>query len=386
MALKPSSPPPADAPRGTARRGRPVLFLAGAAVILGLRLWLAVAAPRLYEFDRYWVPIAKAQVEGRNLWTETDYHFFPPWAWLLGGFEALARRGADFAAVQRVFLTLVDAAIAALLYRLSPRVPGAVSPPTAALSYLANPVSVFVVSIQGQFDGLALVFLVAAVLVSARRDDGETVPGILLGLSIAAKQVTLFHPLLWLTGRGPLPPPRRRSPLASLRGRGAASVAIAYALPIATLLPYAGSAREIARSLLVYYSVPRSYGLSELVLWDSRLGPVVSVLGAAAALAAILWLRGRERARACLFLFLVLLFFAPGLGSQYLLWPLPFGALLGGAAYAAFTAASTLWIVGSFYGLPGSGQWMGQLIWLSVGAWMFMESRALSPRTVRRAA
>jgi len=370
MALTSTSPSPPDAPRGPASRRRAVLFLAGAAVILGLRLWLAVRTPRLYEFDQFWVPIAKAQAEGRNLWTETDYHFFPPWAWLLGGFEALARRGADFAAVQRVFLTLVDAGIAALLHRLSPRIPGALSPRTAALSYLANPVSVFVVSIQGQFDGLALAFLVAAVLVSVRRNGSETVPaGILLGLSIAAKQVTLFHPLLWLRGR-----------------RGAASVAIAYALPIATLLPYAGSAREIAKSLLVYYSVPRSYGLSELVLWDSRLGPFVSVLGGAAALAAILWLRGRERTRACLFLFLVLLFFAPGLGSQYLLWPLPFGALLGGAAYVVFTAASTLWIVGSFYGLPGSGQWMGQLVWLSVGAWMFMESRALSSRTVRRLA
>jgi hypothetical protein len=355
---------------GSAPRRRAALFLLCAAAVVALRLWLAARSPRLYEFEHYWTPIARAQAEGRNLWTETDYHFFPPWAWLLGGFEAVARRGADFAAVQRTFLTLVDVGIAALLYRLGTRVPGALSPRVAALAYLANPVAIFVSSIQGQFDGLSLAFLVAAVLATVERGEPRPAPwaGFLLGASVAAKQVTLFHPLLWLARR-----------------RGIANVAIAYALPLVTLAPYAGSWRAIARSLLVYYSVPRSYGLSELVLWDSRLGPAVGVLGAAAALATIYWLRGRELTRSCLFLFLVLLFFAPGLGSQYLLWPLPFGALFGGAPYLAFTGASMLWIVGSFYGLPGSGQWMGQLVWLSVGVWMFFESRALGAQTVRRA-
>lgn len=348
-------------------RWRTALFLLCAAAVVALRLWLAVRSPRLYEFNQYWVPIARAQAEGRNLWTETDYHFFPLWAWLLGCFEAVAARGADFAAVQRTFLTAVDVAIAAIIYRLSSRVPGALSPRVAALSYLANPVAIFVVSVQGQFDGLSLFFLVAAVLstVTQRGPRRVSWAGLLLGLAIAAKQISLFHPLLWL---------RRKR-------RGIPSVAIAYTLPFLTLVPYAAAWREIAKSLLVYYSVPRSYGLSELVLWDSRFGPAVGVLGAAAALATIFWLRGRELTRSCLFLFLVLLFFAPGLGSQYLLWPLPFGALLGGVPYLAFTAASMLWIVGSHYGLPGSGQFMGHLVWLSVGVWMFFESRAFSSKT-----
>lgn len=356
---------------GSVPRRRTAVFLLCAAAVVALRLWLAARSPRLYEFDQYWIPIARAQVEGRNLWTQTDYHFFPPWAWLLGGFEAAARRGADFAAVQRTFLTLVDVAIAALLYRLSSRVPGALSPRVAALSYLANPVAIFVCSIQGQFDGLSLAFLVAAVLATVERGKPRPAPwaGLLLGASVAAKQVTLFHPLLWLARR-----------------RGVANVAIAYAVPLATLAPYAGSWRVIAKSLLVYYSVPRSYGLSELVLWDSRFGPVVGVLGLAGALAAIVWLRGRELARSCLFLFLVLLFFASGMGAQYLLWPLPFGALFGGVPYVLFSAASMLWIVGGHYGWPGSGQWMGQLVWLSVGVWMFFESRALGAQAARRPA
>jgi hypothetical protein len=170
----------------------------------------------------------------------------------------------------------------------------------------------------------------------------------------------MFHPLLWL---------RRR--------RDFATVAIAYALPVLTLLPYAADWRTIAPSLLVYSSVPRSYGFSEFVLYDARLAPAVSAVCLAAALASIVWLRRCEPARSCLFLFLVLLLFAPGMGSQYLLWPIPFGALFGGAPYLIFTAASLLWILGSHFGWAGSGQIMGQLTWVSVGWWTYSEMRAL---------
>jgi hypothetical protein len=338
------------------------LFLLAATALVALRLWLAARAPRLYEFEQYWEPIARAQNEGRPLWRVTDYHFFPAWAWLLGFFEAAARKGGSFATIERSFLAFVDVAIAGLVYRLAGRVPGAVSPRAAALLYLANPVGIWVSSVQGQFDGLALAFLLAALLFPSAQSRSGRSPwaGVLLGLSIAAKQVTLFHPLLWL---------RRR--------RDVSTVAIAYVLPVLTLLPYAADWRVIARSLLVYSSVPRSYGFSELVLYDSRFAPFVSAACLAAALASIVWLRRVEPARSCLVLFLVLLLFAPGMGSQYLLWPIPFGALFGGAPYLIFSAASMLWILGSHFGLPGSGRWMGQLIWLSVGWWTYAEIRVL---------
>ena len=346
------------------RPGKTAFWLLASALVL-LRLVLAARAPVLLEIEHIWQPIARDTISGALLWSNFDYHFFPPWGWLLPLIERAARAGADFATVQRSFLALVDVAIAGLVYGLASRVRGAVSPRTAALLFLANPVDIWVSSVQGQFDGLALAFLLAALLFpSARSKGGGSVwLGLLLGLSIAAKQVTMFHPLLWL---------RRR--------RDLGAVAIAYALPVLTLLPYAADWRVIARSLLVYSSVPRSYGFSEFVLYDSRLAPFVSAVCLAAAMAAIVWLREAEPARSCLFLFLVLLLFAPGLGSQYLLWPIPFGALFGGAPYLIFSAASMLWILGSHFGWPGSGQWMGQLIWLSVGWWTYAEIRLLRNR------
>jgi hypothetical protein len=118
-------------------------------------------------------------------------------------------------------------------------------------------------------------------------------------------------------------------------------------------------------------------GLAAFVLYDARWAPVISALDFVAALAAGRAL-GKERLpRACLLLFLVILFFAPGLGSQYLIWPITFGALFGGSRYFLFSAASIAWTVGSHYGIPGSGRWMGHLIWLACGFWAIGELRFL---------
>jgi hypothetical protein len=347
--------------------GRPVgktffWLLAGALAVL--RFWLAARAPVLHEIRSIWEPMAKDLASGTLPWSGTDFHFFAPTAWLMQLFERVSETGIAFATVQRGFFALVDLGTAALVYRLAQRTPQALAPRTAALLYLANPVAIWVSSVQAQVDGLAILFLLAALLFTERRPESRgLVAGVFLGLSIAAKQVTAQHPLLWL---------RRR--------HGILTVAVAYALPVLTLAPYVGSWRDVARNLLIYTPMPVSYGLSELALWDSRLSPVLAVLGLGASLAAIVWLRDRELVRSCLFLFLVMLFFACGMGCQYLLWPLPFGALFGGVPYLIFSAASILWILGSYFELPGSGQFMGHLVWLSVGIWMIFETRALVPR------
>ena len=68
-------------------------------------------------------------------------------------------------------------------------------------------------------------------------------------------------------------------------------------------------------------------------------------------------------------LFLVILLFAPGIGSQYLLWPVALGSLYGGRRFFLYSAAATLWILGGYLAWPGSGRWMGQLTWLTVILW-----------------
>jgi hypothetical protein len=333
------------------------------AAAVAVRLWLAWRAPASWDMRWYWAGISADVERGARLYEDTAYHFSPVWAWLLLLFRRVPE-WMGFDAALRTFLTFVDVVSAWLLFRIARKeeLPG--WPWKAPVLFLTNPVSVWVSSVQGQFDNLSLLFLLAAVLVTREGDEGKPATarrsGFFLFLSIAAKQVTLFHPLLWL---------RRR--------RGLRTVALAYLLPALLFIPYARQWRAILDRLLVYSSVPRSYGFSEFVLYDSRWAPAVSALDFAAALVAA-WALGKEPLpRACLLLFLVILLFAPGLGSQYLIWPITIGALFGGGRFFLFSAASIAWTLGSQYEIPGSGRWMGHLVWLSCGFWALGELRHL---------
>ena len=354
-------------------RGRAAAVVVCAASVAA-RAWLAFAAPPSVDVESYGI-VADIVRSGAPLYESTHRYNYPPvWSWILRGLDGVARStGLSLAQVVRAALLLSDLATAALLFRLAGR-RRAIAPWTAAALFLANPVGIWVSSVQGQFDGLSLFFLLAAIAASsplpggAKRNDA-LLPALLLAVSIMIKQVTALHPILWMR--------RKSATLAMLA---------AYLVVGLLFLPYASQWRAIARQVVLYRAVPRSYGLSELVLWEARWALPISILALAAAALAAWRLRFADHARASLVVFLVLLFFAPGLGAQYLLWPLTIGALFAGAGYFAFTAAGTLWIFGSHFGLPGSGRYMGHLVWLSVGFWLLREARAVSGEIPREPA
>lgn len=68
------------------------------------------------------------------------------------------------------------------------------------------------------------------------------------------------------------------------------------------------------------------------------------------------------------------LVFAPGFGTQYAVWPLTLGVLTAGAGYFLCTVATMAWTLGSHYGVPGSGRWMGHVVWLSFVFWLVREA------------
>jgi hypothetical protein len=346
--------------------GRAVAVVVCAAAV-ATRAWLAWNAPPSVDLESYGI-VAGIVRSGEPVYESTHRYNYPPvWSWIVSGLDGVARgTGVTLEQAVRATLLLTDLATAALLFRIARRRSG-VAPWTAAALFLANPVGIWVSAVQGQFDGLSLLFLLAAIAASppAERDapgNRALLPALFLALSMLVKQVTALHPILWM---------RRRSATLAMLG--------AYLAVALSLLPYAAQWRAIGRNVLLYRAVPRSYGLSELVLWDARWALPVSLLALAAGAAAAYRLRFADHARASLAVFLVLLFLAPGLGAQYLIWPLTIGALLPGAGYFGFTAAGTLWVLGSHFGWPGSGRYMGHLVWLSAGFWLLREARALSP-------
>ena len=268
-----------------------------------------------------------------------------------------------FETAVRSFLVAVDAAVGVLLYRLARRL-GRPTPVAAAALYLANPMAIWISAAQAQFDNVMMFFLLLALWFDGRRGEGDPPRWdslLALAASIGVKQAAAFHPILWFRG------PRRWRAL------------LPWLLVAAAFVPFAAQAGAIRDRVLLYRTVPRSFGFSEFVLYDSRWARPVTLAACAAAALAAWALRDRERCRASLFVFLVLLVFAPGFGIQYLVWPIALGALYGGTGFWLTTAAGLLWtdVGGAWSRLGGVNQFGGQFLWLALVFWLLREARAL---------
>ena len=304
---------------------------------------------------------------GSRIYEKTSlYNYSPLWLWMLLGLERLSvALGLPFEGVVRSFLATVDAGCAVILFRIAASLPTALSPWRAIALYLLNPVVIVASSIQGQFDTLSLFFLLGAVWLSGngpRPARSRAGTALFLTLSVATKQMTVFHPVLWWRDR-----------------RSAWLVAAPYLVNLGLFLPYASQWRGIRDHVLFYRSVPVSYGFSEWVLLDSRWALPLGLFSFCACLAAAWALRGKELPRASLLLFLVLLFFAPGFGAHYLVWPLTIGSLYGGRGYLLTIFFWAVALAGNVWGLLGTAQWTGHLIWLAILLWGIEVLRLLRP-------
>ena len=329
---------------------------------------LAWTAPPGVELD-YFSQISDAILRGEGAYSTTVNSYSPLWSGVMVAVvRASHATGVSFVGLLRTVVTAFDLLSAAVLWRLARR--RGIDPWRVVALFLANPVSLSVAGFQGQFDGVSLLFLLLAILVTDGAAPGAAKrppPWVFLTLSIATKQVTALHPILWLR-----------------RVENRATLLLPYVLTGLLFVPFAREWRSIRDNVLFYRGIPRSYGLSELVLFDDRWSSPVGMLALAAGLFAAWRLRDEpDLVRASLVLFLVLLVFAPGFGTQYAVWPLTLGVLTAGAGYFLCTVATMAWTLGSHYGIPGSGRWMGHLVWLSFLFWLVRE---VLPARVRQGA
>jgi hypothetical protein len=273
-------------------------------------------------------------------------------------------------------LLLADAATAALVYVLARRrpAPQGGSPSAAALAallFFANPVSILISSRHLQFDGLAILALLAAIAFSERGRDLSAAAA--LSVSLLVKHVTGLHPLLFRRRPGP---------------RGLLPATLPYAVFAASLLPYVRSWREILQNVVLYRGVTGHYGIEAIVLLPGVPDWAPVPIFFAAAAVAIVRLSRVELARASLLLFLVVLVFAPGFGRQYVVWPIALGALFAGPGFYLYSVVAGAFLVGAIFpgaaaalSLPGwYGPFWAALAWL---AWEVRSVRVKIPASPR---
>jgi hypothetical protein len=364
-------------------RARFLLFFG---LVLVLRI--SVAARFRGNFDTQSFLIAvQSVVSGENVYAATDrYNYSPIWAFVATGlWEAAKPNAGTFVLLLGLLQIAADAASTVLLVGIARRRLGLSDDESRhrALLFFANPVSVLISCAHGQFDGLSIVFLLGAILLSgpaaspARGRSAGVVPSgaralgvaVMLSLSLLVKHVTLFHPLLFS---------RRRE----RGGLPDALVLAPYLVFAAAFLPYAAALGKILDNVVLYggrlsgLALERGGGVESLV----ELSPRRPILFALLLLAAVAWAireaRGWELSRASLLLFLVLLCFSPSHGVQYLVWPIALGSLYPSAAYGVYTLAAALYHSSApeSVGIPWPIRATPAATWLAAAVWLVSET------------
>src|SRR5262249_11093536 len=233
----------------------------------------------------------------------------------------------------------------------------------SALVFFSNPVSVAVACIHGQFDGLAVLFLLAAVYAAtAAPQRGQNAKVVFwLSISLLVKHVTAFHPLLFVRNR-------RRT------GLSLAATIVPYVVFALSFVPFLSARGGIVSNVLFYPTQlfgashrQRPGGLRYLIEFSRHSDGIFFAIFVGALAWALWWLRSADLTRACLVLFLTILLFLPGFSFQYLIWPIALGSLTAPPFYALFSTMGALFYFGEAWHWPMKathlGPWVAALIW-----------------------
>lgn len=375
------------------------------AAALPLLLALALRLVPILVADRVVADVERYQRVGRHLldvsWnpyeTKRLYPYPPPWAAVEAGAEWLARHGlGSFPVSVKLPVLLADLLIVLALVAAGR---AGRAPPAAAWIYALHPVSVLVTGFHGQFDAIALLFVLLATdaLARGRRDASA----LLLAAAIGTKSFpVLLVPFLAFAG--------------AASWRSALRFAVLALAPVALLLvPFAVADLPAMRRELLAYSGIADFGWTGLVrgvTWlasgdlprsEARFWPAAATASKMLFLTAWATLILATRrgwlaltpARACLVVLLAFQVLYGALSAQYLLWVVPLGVLWPGRSLAAHAVAATaglvgfylflapgvllpeplqgaslawagrLWVAGTGATLAVAAAWLGRLLW-----------------------
>jgi hypothetical protein len=345
-----------DGPRGRAALLGSALLLRAVAMALSDRVVADVLRYRkvgAHLLDVSWNPYLAPRL----------YPYPPLWMWVEAAAEWASRHtGLSFAHLVKVPVVAADLGLVAVLDAWGRERGGAAR--WAGWIYAIHPVSVLVTGFHGQFEALAL--LPAALALRAHEAGRRDASALWLAAAIAVKSFpVLLLPFLMLA---------RRGAGAHASAKAAARYAVLALAPVAALLaPFAWSDLGALRRELLGYGGVADFGwiglwrgvgwmrtgiLARSEAWHWAAPIAAGKLLFLAALAG-LWLaflrrRSPDPPRTALAVFLAFGVFYGAVSAQYLLWPVPFGALRPGRLLVLHALAATAGLVGFYMFLaPG---------------------------------
>lgn len=367
--------------------------LPAAALILGVgaRLYLAVTFYGNYDQASYAI-VARIMLAHGNVYAETfRYNYSPVWAYVLLGLAHidLWTRVPQFQIIVRGFLTLVDVADAVLIGAIAARL----KPGRGLLAfsiYLLNPVAILLVGFHGQFENLAVLPLLGALYLSVRQSDrlSGSAAWLLGTASLLIKHLTVFS--VWMLFVYVFTARRRLL-----------MMALSVLVFLVSFLPYLPRGLDgIIHNVFLYGSGGGIYGigLTTYAIWrvlhhiaiPTETGPglgliQLSVYGERAlfvGLMVALPFIAKERFKLALPVSMelsavALLALIPGISEQYFIIPVIFGSIFLSAPYVAYTAVTTIILLGSPFNVYifdiSIVYW--NAIWIVTVIWLYFDAR-----------
>lgn len=313
------------------------------AAAIAMRIWMMTFGNN-FDFVSYQI-VAEIQTGGGNVYASTTrYNYGPPWflilGWLWNIADLMPQPIGFFRAEIVALLTAADLTLAWILYQRRGVVAG--------LVVLLIPIGIIISGYHNQFDNIAIVIGIVAVLIM--RDQRHGPMGInewigigLLALSLSLKHVLFMFPL-WLSVRQ------------ETWWRRAAYLMLPPLLFAASFGPWlsGGGSRGIMDNVFGYRSTGSAPFLSAML---PNLIPEETLLTIASltfiiALSLGAWLSRRLPSAEALFVYLlVVVVFAPGMANQYFAIPLAAVAAFPNTLMIIWGAVATLYLLGDASGL-----------------------------------
>jgi hypothetical protein len=341
-----------------------VAWLSGI-ILLGtfLRLWMAYSYFGNFDMGSY-TAVSDFVLKGINVYTGTPfYNYSPVWFNVLGILRIFSDTfSLPFHFAVRGFLTIIDLLTLLLLLEIG-KLKELTNSGLIRLSLLfyLNPISYLLTGFHGQFENLALFFIILAIYLYLKFDDdnsrGKYLAWFVLTMGFVVKHNTLTAVLTGIINF--FKKPRH--------------IVLFFSLTVAIFLStfifyWATGSQAIISQVFMYGGLGERYGITSII----RI-PELKYLLIAGLLIYPFFIKEREMLEQFLLGFLFFITFTTGIGIQYFVLPIAFGALRPSNGFLLYTFIATIVILGSGDNLHifGFSFFPMNAIWICATVWLF---------------
>lgn len=336
-----------------------ITFLAIIIAGTAIRLYLAFCFYGNYDMESYDI-VSDLVVHGQNVYNETArYNYSPIWFNILGILKVVSS-GQPFHFAVRAFLTCIDLLILLVLVSIARlqkiSYEGLIA---VGLLFYLNPVSYLITGYHGQFDNLALLFILIGMYLILTNKNKSLIliltSWLAFSTGLIIKHIVLGH---YLTGINNLVKKNFYRLLAMMA---------TLVLFLLSFLPYWATGSEgIIRNVFLYGAIPKMYGVSSVVNL-----PILKYVFIAGLCLYPFFIDDRDLITQFLLVSLFFLAFTTGMGIQFFILPVAFGALRQSWWFFLYSFTATVVLLGSgvnmrlagFAAITMNAVWIVVLFW-----------------------